>query len=233
MSYSYEDRTSVKRAVGRCLLSVAASALAVASVPAHAATSYDEAVSGDFSNDGSSPTALVFSAGSNEVFGTTGRAVSGGPVDRDYFSFVIAPGMALNAIQVLSGTTSVGPATVSFIGLQAGPLVTVDPNAPTAGPLLGYYHYGTADAGSDMLPKIGTGFGAQGFSGPLGAGTYAVWLQETQVGNVGYKFDFQVGTAAVPEPATWALMIVGFGAIGAALRARRKTPMPGERVLAA
>ena len=33
-----------------------------------------------------------------------------------------------------------------------------------------------------------------------------------------------VSLAAVPEPATWALMILGFGAIGGALRRRRATP---------
>jgi hypothetical protein len=28
---------------------------------------------------------------------------------------------------------------------------------------------------------------------------------------------------AVPEPATWAMMLVGFGGIGAAMRSRRST----------
>lgn len=32
--------------------------------------------------------------------------------------------------------------------------------------------------------------------------------------------------AAVPEPATWALMLMGFGAIGASLRMRKKRAMP-------
>lgn len=31
--------------------------------------------------------------------------------------------------------------------------------------------------------------------------------------------------AAVPEPATWAMMILGFGAVGAAIRSRRRSPM--------
>lgn len=35
--------------------------------------------------------------------------------------------------------------------------------------------------------------------------------------------DGSYGIAAVPEPGTWALMILGFGAAGAALRARRRT----------
>jgi hypothetical protein len=32
-----------------------------------------------------------------------------------------------------------------------------------------------------------------------------------------------IGAAAVPEPATWAMMLIGFGAVGYSLRARRKT----------
>ncbi len=31
----------------------------------------------------------------------------------------------------------------------------------------------------------------------------------------------EIGTGGVPEPATWALMLVGFGALGAALRGRK------------
>lgn len=34
--------------------------------------------------------------------------------------------------------------------------------------------------------------------------------------------NIEIGTAAVPEPAAWALMIVGFGMVGAAARSRRR-----------
>jgi hypothetical protein len=62
----------------------------------------------------------------------------------------------------------------------------------------------------------------------------------TQVGSISLTFDYDapVGspdytvaeiqsislTPNVPEPATWALMLVGFGAMGAALRRRRAIP---------
>jgi hypothetical protein len=37
--------------------------------------------------------------------------------------------------------------------------------------------------------------------------------------NGGGNFSF---TASVPEPGAWALMIVGFGGVGAAMRSRRR-----------
>lgn len=62
-------------------------------------------------------------------------------------------------------------------------------------------------------------------------------------GGAGTTFDFFVpatligldppidpGTGAVPEPATWAMMIAGFGAIGGALRRRRTKPGAGTVV---
>ena len=35
----------------------------------------------------------------------------------------------------------------------------------------------------------------------------------------------QQATSPVPEPATWAMMLVGFGAVGGALRSRRKATL--------
>ena len=38
------------------------------------------------------------------------------------------------------------------------------------------------------------------------------------------------GTAAVPEPSTWSMMLIGFGALGVAVRRRRrKAPVPAYR----
>src|SRR5947209_6118320 len=90
---------------------------------AYAASTYSEAIAGDLSNSGLTPTVLSFTAGSNQVSGTTGRGSNG--IDRDYFTFTVPSGNQLTSILELAGT-SVGGA-ISFIGIQAGPQVTVSP----------------------------------------------------------------------------------------------------------
>jgi PEP-CTERM motif len=45
----------------------------------------------------------------------------------------------------------------------------------------------------------------------------------TQDGSVAQRANFQPVAAAVPEPATWAMMLMGFGMIGGAMRRRRST----------
>lgn len=41
-------------------------------------------------------------------------------------------------------------------------------------------------------------------------------------GGTEYKFDLNATSGAVPEPASWALMLGGFGMVGGAMRSRRK-----------
>ena len=62
----------------------------------------------------------------------------------------------------------------------------------------------------------GSGFGS-GYTG------YADYLRvATNAGATTFNFELASATAAVPEPATWAMMIAGFGLVGGAMR-RRKT----------
>ena len=59
----------------------------------------------------------------------------------------------------------------------------------------------------------------------VGAGTYTLNIQGTPgttAGSISGTVAFS-SVAAVPEPGTWALMLVGFGAVGFSMRRRRAT----------
>lgn len=173
---------------------------------AQAATAWNEAVSGDLANIGTTPTAVTFGLGSNVVNGVTGRD-GAGVVDRDYFTFTIAPGWQLNTLTLLPGSTFIGGAAASFIAMQVGPVMTVDPESGSATGLLGWWLYNENDIGFDILQQMGSSPGAVGYTGALPAGSYTVWVQETATGNAAYNFDFSV--TQVPEPASALLMLAG------------------------
>ena len=66
------------------------------------------------------------------------------------------------------------------------------------------------------------GLFASGATASLGAGTYTLYVPTTSVGEA---LSGTVSVAAVPEPAVWSLMILGFAGIGGALRRRSLAPV--------
>jgi len=202
--------------VGVCLpLLLAAGAVCAADL--------NEAGFGDLSNDRLTPTTWVLDTATlgptagvfnNVLSGKTGR--SAGVVDPDYIHVVVPQGLQLVALRVGNQTQSGGPGG-SFIGLAAGAVMPVLPNATSAAGLLGWRHYGPADRNTDILPLMAVPFaGSSGFAVPLPAGDYTLWIQELAPGAFDYRFNLQL--AAVPEPAGAALLLLGL----AALAARRR-----------
>ena len=83
----------------------------------------------------------------------------------------------------------------------------------TGGSIVGQLDIPESWASSDPLEI----FGLVGFN--LGAGTYTLHLEGTSRGQG--AFGGNVAFTAVPEPATWGMMLLGFGAVGFAMRRRR------------
>jgi hypothetical protein len=188
---------------------MSATAILVATTGAQAAVAWDESTQGDLSNVGASPTFVALSTGANQILGTTGNQGTG--TDRDMFRVTVPAGFQLTSLQVLTSTT---PLNLGFLGIQSGSQIT---STSSSAALAGWTHYTVADRGTNVLPRVGTGAGAIGFTGALGAGNYAFWIQDFDAGVSPYGFELTL--AAVPEPSTAAVMLLGLVGI-AGLRRR-------------
>ncbi len=177
---------------------------------AHADVIWRESVNGDFSNNGLSPTALSLALGDNSIIGVTGDPGTG--VDRDYFSINVPLGYVLRHVILLDNTTISGGA--SFIGMQAGPQMTVQPTGAGSENLMGFAHYDPSMANTDLLRFLAPSLATSGVPN----GTYSFWVQELG-GPVDYGFDFVVEQSPVPIPGAGFLLMSG--AIGLALLGRR------------
>jgi len=190
---------------------VAAAVLSAALTTSAFAATYTEPVNGDLSGNRATPTAFNLTTGANLLTATTG----GG--DLDVVRINVPAGNNLAQL-ILRAYTAQSFDSTAFVAIQQGSTFTVDPN--TAGPtdLYGYTHISPFFINQDILPPMGTGFDAIGFTPPLASGNYSLFLQ--QLGTpVTYTMDFVV--RAVPEPSTMILGGVGLAFLFVA--ARRKS----------
>ena len=138
------------------------------------------------------------------------------------FTFQIAAGEQLDSVflDVFNSDDD-----LAFIGLDDSTSFPFDApaldNSPDQSQFIGGLLFGTGTGGggvgNDILDDIGGSGIGTGFSGPLQAGDYTVYLQQLGGLTVDYQLSFNV--SAVPEPgAAVALML--FGIAGLARRRR-------------
>jgi hypothetical protein len=138
----------------------------VLSVPAWAGFDYQEAVSGDLSDSGVSPTILIPGAGDNFVSGQVG----GWGTDDDFFGFTIPPTMRLEALILVLDSATDNP---SYLGIEDDSVFITGAGNPH---YFGYCYFEASQIGTDLLPILGASNG--NFEPPLEAGNYTFWLDE-------------------------------------------------------
>ena len=216
----------------RSLFSAAVCAL-LAATPAKA-TIYDEAVSGDLSNNQAAPTALTLTPGSNSVIGTV-NGFPPGTDPQDWVSFTIPSGFVMTSYV----NSKYGSADdQGFTGFQSGSSFSGDPFV--AGSYAGYAHFGTdatnplppsSTVGVNLLPLMANpsfSVGATGFTRPLAAGTYTFLIQQGDPSTTSYQFDMNVRSVSVPEPGS-SLCLLGMGGL-AILALRRRLGYLDRRI---
>jgi len=188
------------------------------STSANAQVVFDD-VNGNASSDGAAPTSVAFSLGSNIINGTV---TSPGNV-RNFYTFTIGAGQELSAINLdaisvvdAAGAVSSDPGFYALIDGTTG-TNPVDGFANLGGDL-----FAPDRLGEDLLASISSDGGISGGSGfsSIGAGDYTFVIQQTGDEVSSFSLDFQVTTAAVPEP-TSTVLLAGLGLVGLARRRRR------------
>ena len=147
----------------------------------------------------------------------------------DIFTFQIPDGAQLENIFLRHFDSA---SNLVFVGIDTGNDFDASPYdinlQAGALPILAGSTVGTPqlNAPGGFLSSLGTGPAGSGFVGPLGAGEYTMYVQETN-GSSTYEFGFQVvSISAVPEPSMFAAL--GLVSCGLGLRRWRRRRPPTE-----
>ncbi|RTL44227.1 MAG: hypothetical protein EKK53_08090 [Burkholderiales bacterium] len=172
---------------------VAALVVAATFAGAVQGASWDESVQGDLSDNGLAPSTLILDPGHNVVAGHFGMGRQAGVADLDYLHIVVPAHLRLQGLRLLE---LVQGGDASFLAIQAGPQLTLPPNAVDPSPLMGYAHI------RPVLAAFGTNLlTAMNVPSTLPAGDYTFWINETDTSEAWrYALDFEA--VAVPELAT-------------------------------
>ncbi len=151
------------------------------------------------------------------------------PISVGSGSLIIAKDIIFNGTEIVSGTllAEVGFPTSGINGFST--LATFDLSSFNIHFDSGNQFVIAVLGNEDVLSLFRWAFSGDAYAG--GKGYFGVafqgndelaWLDANQQGPLNRDYGFQTWMA-VPEPATWAMMILGFGLVGGAMRRRRVT----------
>ena len=183
--------------------------------PLCAIVTYSEPTDGELSNDNLDPTDLgAFNIGTSTVSGTVVDARAAVDPNVDVFTFQIAAGNFLSPITL---TNFVSGDNVGFLGFNNGATFPFDTagldNSPDQSLFDGGLLFGE-DINVNLIPDLADGSIGAGFSDPLGAGDYTIFLQQLGETSIDYTLSFDV----IPEPSS--ILLLGMGSF-AFLRRKR------------
>ena len=142
----------------------------------------------------------------NKITFDTNNAAAG--TSTSFIDFV----ESYDSLAVFSVTTATNPAsTVTLLNVLTGQSLTLFPTD-------------TGTYGGSAGSSTGSTF-ALNLSANLAANTWYRFVYSANMataGDITGTANFYTRAAAVPEPATWGLMLLGFGGMGLALRRRRR-----------
>ena len=183
--------------------------LVFAAAPAFAQTIvHNEAIDGELSDTGASPTLINLVFGLNEIQGSLGPGGSGATnstSDADFFTFNLASGLEVSSI-----TTTRSTPGQAFLGQVSGSTISSTTAAGLDGGVL------FAD-GDEVFNLAGAQGQIQPISGPL-SGSQTFVIQETG-GATDFTISFNV-TSSVPEPSS-AAVVGGLALLGFVRRRKR------------
>lgn len=206
--------------MNRLSLLVAAGMMAISATSAQAATVFSDT----FATTPTTPNwtqnnsgQVVTVAGVNALHFVNGG--SGG----DLFSSLFAvPGKYTISIDYLCGTAG---GCGGYVGLIPGSTATVPATPGNGGDAWLATDTQAAYGAPFLLVGNGTGFTTNAFTFTVTSpGSFGLKLEDF-VGSGGVAGDAyfrNLVVSSVPEPATWAMMLMGFGMVGAGVRSRRK-----------
>jgi hypothetical protein len=149
----------------------------------------DESTAGDFSDNRLAPTLVRLGSGVSTLRGRFGVSPTVDVADLDYVTIEVPPTHRLDRMMLSSAFAG---GAFSFVGIEAGPIISIPANWTNINtPLLGWAHFGSATVGQDMLELMRNTPGSVGFTPPLAAGLYTLWIMELDTSEA-YSYEFQL-----------------------------------------